>query len=140
MVAGEVRRQGSKATLIGSDGWDSPDLLQGAGDAFDGVYFANHFWVGSDDPVVRKFVADYTARFGNAPDAGAATAYDAARLLFDAMKRAGSTESAAVRDALAKTANFPGVTGRITIDANRNALVPVYILRIEKGGKFSLQS
>ena len=140
LVAGEVRRQGSKATLIGSDGWDSPDLLQGAGDAFDDVYFANHFWVGSDDPLVRKFVADYTARFGNAPDAGAATAYDAARLLFDAMKRAGSTESVAVRDALAKTANFPGATGRITIDANRNALVPVYILRIEKGGKFSLQS
>ena len=140
LVAGEVKRQGSKATLIGSDGWDSPDLLKGAGDAFDGVYFANHFWVGSDDPLVRKFVTDYTAKFGFAPDAGAATAYDAARLLFDAIKRAGSTESLAIRDALAKTANFPGVTGRITIDANRNALVPVYMLRIEKGGKFSLQT
>jgi branched-chain amino acid transport system substrate-binding protein len=140
LVAREVRRQSIKATLIGSDGWDSPSLLEGAGDAFDGVYFANHFWVGSDDPVVRKFVTDYLARFGMAPDAGAATAYDAAHLLFAAIKRAGSTESVVVRDVLAKTANFPGVTGRITIDANRNALVPVYMLRIEKGGKFSLQS
>jgi branched-chain amino acid transport system substrate-binding protein len=96
--------------------------------------------VGSDDPVVRKFVADYQAKFGSAPDAGAATAYDAANLLFDAIKRAGSSDSIVVRDALAKTANFPGVTGRITIDANRNALVPVYMLRIEQGGKFSLQS
>ena len=101
--------------------------------------FANHFWVGSEDPLVRKFVSDYTARFGLAPDAGAATAYDAARLVFDAIKRAGTTDSRAIRDALATSANFPGVTGRITIDANRNAIVPVYILRIEKGGKFSLQ-
>lgn len=140
LVAREVKRQGSKAMLIGSDGWDSPDLLQGAGDAFDGVYFANHFWVGSSDPLVRKFVSDYTARFGVAPDAGSATAYDAARLLFDAIKRAGPADAVAIRDALATTANFPGVTGHITIDADRNALVPVYILRIEKGGKFSLQS
>jgi branched-chain amino acid transport system substrate-binding protein len=139
LVAREVKRQGSKATLIGSDGWDSPDLLQNAGDAFDGVYFANHFWVGSEDALVRKFVSDYTTRFGLAPDAGAATAYDAARLVFDAIKRAGTTDSRAIRDALATSANFPGVTGRITIDAHRNAVVPVYILRIEKGGKFSLQ-
>ena len=139
LVAREVKRQGSKALLIGSDGWDSPDLLKGAGDAFDGVYFANHFWVGSNDPLVSKFVSDYTAKFGVAPDAGAATAYDAARLLSDAIKRAGTTDSVAIRDALATTANFPGVTGRITIDAQRNAVVPVYMLRIEKGGKFSLQ-
>lgn len=138
-VAREVSRQRTKAILIGSDGWDSASLLDGAGDAFDGVYFANHFWVGSDDPLVSKFVTNYTARYGVAPDAGAATAYDAAHLLFDAIKRARSTEGAAIRDALAKTANFPGVTGRITLDANRNAVVPVYLLRIEKGGKFSLQ-
>jgi branched-chain amino acid transport system substrate-binding protein len=140
MVAREVKRQRSKAILIGSDGWDSPSLLDGAGDAFYGVYFANHFWVGSDDPLVSKFVADYKTKYGVTPDAGAATAYDAARLLFDAIKGAQSTDRAAIRDALSKTANFPGVTGRITLDANRNAVVPVYLLRIEKGGKFSLQA
>lgn len=60
-------------------------------------------------------------------------------MLFDAFKRAKSTESAAVRNALAQTKDFAGVTGRITLDANRNAQVPVYMLRIEKGGKFTLQ-
>jgi branched-chain amino acid transport system substrate-binding protein len=138
LVAAELKRQSSKAILMGSDGWDSPSLLEGAGDAFDGVYFANHFWVGSDDPLVRKFVTDYSSKYGLAPDAGAATAYDAARLLFEALKETKSTK--ALRDKLASTANFPGVTGRITLDGNRNALVPVYILRIETGGKFSLQS
>jgi branched-chain amino acid transport system substrate-binding protein len=88
---------------------------------------------------VQKFVANYRAKYGVDPDAGAATAYDAARMLFDAFKRAKSIESADVRDALAQTKDFPGVTGKITLDANRNAQVPVYMLRIEKGGKFTLQ-
>ncbi|HET6978572.1 MAG TPA: ABC transporter substrate-binding protein [Pyrinomonadaceae bacterium] len=139
LVARELKRSGIKATLIGSDGWDSPSLMDGGSEPFEGVYFANHFWAGNDDPLVKKFVADYHAKYGVDPDAGAATAYDAARMLFDAFKRAKSTESAAVRNALAETKDFPGVTGKITLDANRNAQVPVYMLRIEKGGKFTAQ-
>ena len=138
LVAREVKRAGIKAPLIGSDGWDSPDLLKNDSKVFEGVYFANHFWIGSDDPIVKQFVENYRARYHVDPDAGAATAYDAARMLFDAFKRAKSDASADVRDALAETKNFPGVTGKISLDANRNAQVPVYILRIE-GGKFTLQ-
>lgn len=139
LVARTVKRLAVKATLIGSDGWDSPDLLAGGSDPFAGVYFANHFWVGSDRPLVQKFVAEYRTRYGVPPDAGAATAYDAARLLFAAFKRAKSTDKSAVRDALAATKEFPGVTGTITLDANRNAQVPVYMLRIDKNGRFSLE-
>lgn len=138
-VAAHVKRFGLKAKLIGSDGWDSPSLMEGGSEPFEGVYFANHFWAGSDDPLVRKFVTSYRAKYGVEPDAGAATAYDAARMLFDAFRRAKSKERSAVRDAMAQTKDFAGVTGRITLDANRNTQVPVYMLRIEKGGKFTLQ-
>ncbi|HEX3253039.1 MAG TPA: ABC transporter substrate-binding protein [Pyrinomonadaceae bacterium] len=138
LVAGAVKRARMKAALIGSDGWDSHELLKNGSDVFEGVYFANHFWIGSEDPNVKQFVANYRARYKVDPDAGAATAYDAARMLFDAFKRAKSETSSDIRDALAETRDFPGVTGRITLDANRNAQVPVYILRIE-GGKFTLQ-
>ncbi|HEU5459391.1 MAG TPA: ABC transporter substrate-binding protein, partial [Pyrinomonadaceae bacterium] len=138
-VAQHVKRLGLKAKLIGSDGWDSPNLMEGGSEIFEGVYFANHFWAGSEDPLVRKFVSIYRAKYGVEPDAGAATAYDAAHMLFDAFRRAKSKEKSAVRDALAQTKNFAGVTGKITLDANRNAQVPVYMLRIEKGGKFTLQ-
>jgi len=138
IVAREVKKTGIKSTLIGSDGWDSPNLLDTGSEPFEGVYFANHFFAGSDDPLVKKFVADYRAKYGVEPDAGAATAYDAARMLFDALKRSKSTESAGIRNALAQTKDFPGVTGKITLDSNRNAQVPVYMLRIE-GGKFKLQ-
>lgn len=113
--------QEMKVTLIGSDGWDSPNLMSGGSEPFEGVYFANHFWAGRDDPVARKFVGDYHSKYGVDPDAGAATAYDAARMLFDAFRRAKSTGSAAVRNALAQTKDFPGVTGKVTLDANRNA-------------------
>jgi branched-chain amino acid transport system substrate-binding protein len=139
LVARTMKRFAIKATLIGSDGWDSPDLLAGGSEPFAGVYFANHFWVGSNEPLAQKFVAEYRTRYGVPPDAGAATAYDAARLLFDAFKRADSRDKSAVRDALATTRSFPGVTGTITIDANRNAQVPVYMLRIDKNGRFSLE-
>ena len=139
LVARTVKQLAIKSTLIGSDGWDSPDLLAGGAAPFAGVYFANHFWVGSTEPRVRKFVTDYQTKYGVPPDAGAATAYDAARLLFDAFKRAKSSDKSAVRNALATTKDFPGVTGKITIDANRNAQVPVYMLRIDKNGKFSLE-
>jgi branched-chain amino acid transport system substrate-binding protein len=138
LVAREVKHAGIKSTLIGSDGWDSPELLKSDSKVFEGVYFANHFWIGRDDPQVKQFVANYRERYHVDPDALAATAYDAARMLFDAFKRAKSDQSSDVRDALAETKDFPGVTGKITLDANRNAQVPVYILRIE-GGKFTLQ-
>lgn len=138
LVARAVKQSGLKTILIGSDGWDSPELMKDGSDVFEGVYFANHFWVGSDNPLVQKFVADYRARYGVEPDALAAASYDATRMLADAFKRAKSSDSAAVRDALAQTKDFPGVTGKITLDANRNAQVPVYMLRI-KSGKFTLQ-
>jgi branched-chain amino acid transport system substrate-binding protein len=138
LVARAAKQLAPKSTLIGSDGWDSPDLMKDESAVFEDVYFANHFWVGSDDPLVKKFVTNYRARHGVAPDALAATSYDATHMLLDAFKRAKSTESSAVRDALAQTKDFPGVTGKITLDANRNAHVPVYILRINSG-KFTLQ-
>ena len=139
LVVRTVKQLGIKSTLIGSDGWDSPSLLAGGAEPFDGVYFANHFWIGNKTPLVRQFVADYQRKYDAKPDALAATAYDAARMLFKAFNRAKSSERSAVRDALAATKDFPGVTGQITLDANRNAQVPVYILRIDKNGRFSLQ-
>ncbi len=139
MVARAVKQQQIKAPLIGSDGWDTPNLLELGGEALHGVYYANHFWVNSDDPLVRKFVGDYKAKYDLMPDALAATAYDGARMLFDAIRRAPSTESGQIRKALAQIKDFPGVTGRITLDPERNADAPVYILRVEDDGSLSLQ-
>jgi branched-chain amino acid transport system substrate-binding protein len=61
--------------------------------------------------------------------------YDAGILLFDAIKRANSTDGEQIKNQLAKTVNFQGVTGNITINDQRNAIKPAVVLEI-KGGKF----
>ena len=65
------------------------------------------------------------------PDAHAALAYDATRLLFDAIRRAGTTDSTQLREALAQTKDFDGVTGLISIDAQRNAVKPAVVLKLQ---------
>ena len=101
----------------------------------EGAYFSNHYSVDDPSPAVRKFVDAYKAQYGAEPDSIAATSYDAMRLLADAITRAGSTEGKRVRDALAATKDFAGVTGTITMDADRNPIKPAVILKVE-GGRF----
>ena len=134
-IAVQARSVGlTKQTLLGSDGWDSPELFKIGGPALDGSYFTNHYSPASRDPKVVKFVGDYTKKYGQEPDALAAVAYDAAYMMFDAIKRAGALDRAKLRDALAETKDFQGVTGTITMDKDRNAQKPLVFIKIQ-GGK-----
>ena len=135
LIARQARALGIQAALVGADGFDSPKLVEIGGPSVEGVYFSNHYTPEDPSPAVRSFVAAYRQAFGADPDSIAALSYDAARLIADAMQRAGSTEGKRVRDALASTRDFPGVTGRITFDADRNPIKPIVILKVE-GGKF----
>jgi branched-chain amino acid transport system substrate-binding protein len=138
LIAQQARKQGINVPLVGGDGWDSERLYDIGKEALANCYFSNHYSVDDPDEKVQKFVKDYKTKYGSAPDALAATAYDAARIMFDAIKRAGSTDGTAIRDALAKTKDFPGVTGVVTINAERNAVKPIVMIKIEQGGKFSV--
>ncbi|MBC8647197.1 MAG: ABC transporter substrate-binding protein [Thermoanaerobaculia bacterium] len=132
-VARQSRELGMTVPLLGGDGWDSPRLFEIGGDALNGCYLSNHYSVDDPSPAIQKFVGDYRGKYKQVPDALAALGYDAARILADAITRAGSTGSDKIRDALAATKDFPGVTGKITINAERNAIKPAVILRIENG-------
>lgn len=138
LIAQQAKKLGINAPLLGGDGWDSQQLYQIGGQALVGSYFSNHYSVDDPDPAVQKFVNDYKTRYGSVPDALAATAYDAARIMFDAIKRANSTDGPAIRDSLAKTTNFPGVTGIVTINSERNAVKPIVMIKIEQGGKYGV--
>ncbi|MFY9552904.1 MAG: ABC transporter substrate-binding protein [Thermoanaerobaculia bacterium] len=129
----QARELGITVPFLGSDGWDSPKLWEIGGPALNGCYFSNHYSTDDPNPIVQKFVNDYKAKYNQVPDALAALGYDAARILADAMTRAGSTSGSSVRDALAATKDFPGVTGTITINKERNAVKPAVILKIENG-------
>lgn len=134
LIARQARELGIDVPLLGGDGWDSSRLFEIGGEAIEGSYFSNHHSLDDPDPRVQRFVAAYRAAYGERPDAIAALAYDAAMLAADAIRRAGSLDGAAIRDALAGTKEFPGVTGAITIDPDRNARKPAVVLQV-KGGK-----
>jgi branched-chain amino acid transport system substrate-binding protein len=133
LIARQARGLGINVPLLGGDGWDSPRLTEIGGAQLNNSYFSNHYSAQDTSSVIQSFVKAYTARYGQAPDALAALAFDAANILFDAMKRANSTDPKAVRDALAQTKEFAGVTGRITIDDKRNAVKPAVVLRVVDG-------
>src|SRR5580765_7251032 len=92
LIAKQARDKGITVPLLGGDGWDAEQLYKIGGTALNGSYFTNHYSPYDSDPKVQKFVNDYTARYGAKPDALAATAYDAAKIMFDAIKRANSLD------------------------------------------------
>ena len=134
LIVRQARELGITVPLMGGDGWDSPTLTQIGGAAMEGNFFANHFSTEDQSPIIQDFIRQFKARFNRDPDGMAALGYDAAKVLLDAMTRAGSTESAKVRDALAATKDFQGVTGKITIDENRNANKSAVVLTIKDKG------
>ena len=137
LIVRQGRQIGLTMPFIGCDGWANQALLAIGGKAIDGCFFTNHFSPDDQSPLVKSFVDKYQERYGVLPDTFSALGYDAARLLSAAIQRAGSSDSQAVRDALAKTAGFQGVTGQISLDVNRNASKPGLIVTV-KEGKFEI--
>jgi branched-chain amino acid transport system substrate-binding protein len=131
VISNQTKQLGIKAPLLGGDGWDAPQLWQLGGASLNGNYISNHYSVDDPSPAIQKFVADYKARFNILPDALAALGYDSMKVLADAIKRAGTTENAKLRDAIAQTKGFAGVTGTITIDQDRNAVKPAVVLKLQ---------
>ena len=137
LIVAQARQLGITAPLFGGDGWEAPELIGIAGaEALEGTYYSTHFSPESTEPLSRRFVEAYSAEYGGqVPDAMAALGYDSVHVLADAIRRAGSTESQALRDALAATREFSGATGLTTLDENRDASKPAVIITV-KDGKF----
>lgn len=136
LIARQAREAGITVPLLGGDGWDSDKLYEIGGAALEGGYFSNHYSVDDPSPRIQEFVARYRKAHNATPDGLAAQAYDAAGILADAMQRAADLSGPAIRDALAATKNFQGVTGNISMDANRNPVKPAVVLKVGKGGKY----
>ena len=133
LVAQQAQQLGLKATLLGGDGFEAPQLLEIGGPALEGVYYSTHFATENTDQVSRAFVDAYTRRHGSGPNGLTALTYDAVKLAADAIARAGTTEPVKLRAALAATKDFPGVTGRTTINAQRDADKDAAIITVKNG-------
>ena len=137
----QFRDAGITGPIVGGDGYDTPDLVKVAGAAADNVFFTTHALMdatgGTDG--IKKFMTDYKAEYGNDPEnAFAALGYDTVNLLVDAIKRAGSTDSAAVKSAIESTKDFPGITGAITFSAESHVPQKGVTVIAVTGGKFTL--
>jgi len=137
----EARKQGLKANMFGGDGLFSPKLIELGGDAVNGTMVALGFSPEQATPTAAKYIESYKKKFnGTEPGLFDAQGYDAVMLLADAMKRANSADPKVFKTALAATKGFEGVSGTITIRANREPIKTPLALLVVKEGKFSLKA
>jgi branched-chain amino acid transport system substrate-binding protein len=130
LVGAQVKERSLNVVMMGGDGWDSSDLdLKAA----DGGYYTNHYSADDQRPAVQDWVKKYKAKYNSTPDALATLAYDAANMLFTAMKNANSTDPEKVKDALASLKDFDGVSGKISIDASHNPIKNAVVLQVKDG-------
>ena len=136
-IARQAKQVGMAGSMfVGGDGWDSANLIEGAGAELEGAYFTNHYAPDVPSPNSKKFLAAFQAKFKHEPSSLSAQGYDATKLLFDAVGRATEVTHEGVRKALAETKDFPGATGMMTMDKNRNANKPIVVVQI-KNKKFA---
>jgi len=141
LIMKEARKQGLKAKMFGGDGLFSPKFVELGGAAVEGTMTALGFSPEQATPVTATFVAAYKKKFNGAePGLFAAQGYDAVMLLADSMKRANSLDPKLFKNALAQTKNFEGVSGTISMQANREPLKSPLALLEVKGGKFTLKA
>lgn len=141
LIMKEARKQGVKAPMFGGDGLFSPKFIELGGPAVEGSMSALGFSTEQATPATAKFIEAYKAKNAGAePGLFDAQGYDAVMLLADAMKRANSVDPKVFKDALAQTKNFEGVSGTISMQANREPIKsPLSLLQV-KGGKFVLKA
>ncbi|MEA1939500.1 MAG: ABC transporter substrate-binding protein [Candidatus Caldatribacteriota bacterium] len=130
----QAREMGIDATFLGGDTWEAPDFLDVGGKAIEGSYFSTHFDATAvTTEAAEKFNKDFKAKYGKQPSAFAALGFDAYNMVIDAMVRADSKDPKAIRDALAETKGYEGVTGIISLDENGDAVKDAVIKTIEDG-------
>lgn len=133
-IAHQASEQDLDVQFLGADGFYSPVLIEIGLEAVEGAIFTAGFHSGDESPSVQNFVNEYRKLFGEEPDMFAAQAYDAARIVIEAIKAKGTT-SEQIREGIAETENFPGITGNTSIDEEGDTVKDVLILKVE-GGAF----
>lgn len=141
LIVKQGRELGITVPILGGDGWGSPQLVQIAGaQALNNTYFCNAFSLSNTDSKVQNFIKEYKAKYNVEPDAFAAQGYDAALMMMDAIKRAGSPDSAKITEALASTKDLQGICGPITIDKNHNPVKSAFLITFDNGKEVVKQS
>ena len=134
LIIKQARDLGIEAPFMGGDGYDSPTLLELAGaEALNNVYYTNHYSPIDEDEIVTKFQEAFKTKYNADPSAFNALGYDLGYFVADAIERAGAAEPEKIKEAMASTKDFTGVTGTISIDENHNPIKSIVIIGLENG-------
>ncbi len=138
LIIKQARDLGIDVPILGADGFDSPTLLELAGaEALNNIYYSNHYSPLDEDPLVLEFIEAFKAKFGREPDAFNALGYDLAKFVVDSISRASELTGEAVKNAMAETTDFEGVTGSFSIDENHNPTKGIVVIELENGAQAS---
>lgn len=130
----QAREMGFTGLFMGSDAWEAPELISIAGLASEGAVFSSHYSAeAATTPASKPFVDAFIAKYNETPSAMAALGYDAYMLVVDAIERANSFKPEDIRNAIAATKDFPGVTGSITINETGDAVKDAVVLVVKDG-------
>lgn len=133
VIMDQARKMGIDVPFVGGNGFNSPQVIEIAGDAADGLIVATPWFGEKDDPKVQEFVQKYTEKFGKAPDQFSAQAYDGLYLMAEAIKNAGEADRDKVRDALAEIKGFEGILGEMSFDEKGDIVMDPTVLVIQDG-------
>lgn len=136
LIAKQAANLGLRIAFLGGDTWgELPNYQADVVNAAEGTYFSTHWHSQVSSPMSDHFEQAFRQKYGEEITSGAALMYDAVMLLADAIERAQTTEPQALRDTLAATQNFQGVTGALTFDADRNPLNKEAVILTYRDGK-----
>ena len=139
VILKQARELGATFQFMGGDAMDNPEIVTLGGAAVEGFMHTTFAYDPSmpDMPEVARHFTNAWRVFKpeKDPNVNAALGYDSYLLVLDAIKRAGSTEPKAIRDALAVTKDFPAVTGITTLNEVGDAEKEVGIVKIQEGKK-----
>ena len=136
LLAKQARDLGIKLPILTGDGAQDETLIKVGGASVENMYFTGHFHKqAATTERAKEYIKRYEEKYKKEAGAFDALGADAYFLMVDAIKRAGSTDGAKIREALADTKNFQGVSGTITMGEGGNPIKSMVINKVE-GGKF----
>lgn len=137
VIMDQARKMGIDVPFVGGNGFNSPQVIEIAGPASNGLIVATPWFGEKEDPKVKEFNTKYKEAYGKEPDQFAAQAYDAMKIYAKALENAGEADRQAFRDALAEIKDFDGVLGKFSFDKEGDVVMEPTVLII-KDGKFQL--
>ncbi len=143
LIVKQAHEMGWKKPILGSDSWDSAELMTLCGKDCIGSFFSTHYAAPGAKGATKQFLDQYKTKYGYEPDAVAALTWDAARLLLQAIQNTGGLtgdvkkDRKAIRDQLAKIKEFDGITGKMSFDGKTGDPIKCAVMvKISPAGKF----